>query len=131
MIEIYLPALQKWVLADMDNNNLFTTKSDTATLLNYAEMHAALFRNELHFVHLANDTRANDDPAIDTHFYGVIFERYQSAAKLADWYKRVCEVMFIEKHYYNQQYQQAAAKTRAGEQYMDSASFMRTYYGLE
>ena len=130
MIEVYDAASKKWILADMDNNRLFVKKSDSSTVLSYAEMRGALYDNDIRFIPLSADIRVNTQSAAHTESYPyeMMYERFNSHQKMTDWYKRVCEIMLINSHFYSAKDSTLVRRYRVAYQYMDSTSFMQAYY---
>lgn len=130
MIEVYDTANKKWILADVDNNRMFIKKSDSSRLLSYKEMRDALYSNDIGFIPLSADIRVNTQPAAHTESYPyeMMYERFNSHHKMADWYKRVCGIMLIDSHFYSAKDSALVRRYRTAYQYMDSISFMQAYY---
>jgi hypothetical protein len=130
MIEVYDAASKKWILADMDNNRLFVKKSDSSAILSYAEMRDALYDNDIRFIPLSADIRVSTQSAahMDSYPYEMMYERFNSHQKMTDWYKRVCEIMLINSHFYSAKDSTLVRRYRTAYQYMDSTSFMQAYY---
>lgn len=129
LLEVFHPGLNKWILADIDNNRLFTEGSSD-TLLSFVEMHRALYNNSLKFKVIAKDIRVDISrfKAENGISYNFMMERLNTDEMKLNWYKKVCEVVIIENNFYNSKDIQRLTDTSPSYSYLDSSSFIAKYY---
>lgn len=104
MLEVFIPDMKKWVLADLDNNMIFSD-SNSGLLLSALEMQKALYSNQLTLKLLSKDITGDISKinTTDNGFTNFVLERLNTNDRLIAWYKKVCEVILIDNHFFNHQ----------------------------
>lgn len=131
LLELFDPASNKWIVADIDNNSVFRHKGSSA-LLDFHELRDALYANQVEQVLLSKDVKFDISGFKSKQDYtlGFIMERRNNSEQLLIWYKRIFKTMIIEDKYFNKGDTENIKKKHPQYIYRDSMSFIRKYYPL-
>jgi hypothetical protein len=103
IMEVWVPAYDKWILVDVDNNALFKATHNEG-YLNLVEFKDALDSDNLQIVPLALDTKVDASQFKEGDYSFAFLSEMQSSTPemLKSWYKRVLAVTIVDNDYYQQ-----------------------------
>jgi len=129
MIEIFHPQMNKWILADIDNNLLFQKKGSDI-FLNLLEFKNELLNGTLQLKLIAKDihTDISGYKTKEGYSYNFHMEFLQSETQLLEWYKRVMDVVIIENYFYDYRDIERIKGIDSTYEYLDVDSFHKRFY---
>ncbi len=134
MMEVFDPATNKWIVADIDNNSIFRLKdTNNGAFLSFAQFREALYNNNLDFYPLSKDVRYDISgfKSKNDYAFGFIMERLHNKEELAKWYRRIFRNVLVEGDVYTATDKDIIHRKHPEYTFSDSLSFQHKYYENE
>lgn len=132
MMEVFDPATNKWIVADIDNNSIFKLKDSTG-FLSFSQFREALYNDNLEFYPLSKDVRYDISgfKSKNDYAFGFIMERLHNKEELAKWYRRIFRNVLVEGDVYTATDKDIIHRNHPEYTFSDSLSFQHKYYETE